>query len=62
MENAPKATHIAGSRGARYGQLADPFGDQWSVSMRVKMSRQEAEQKRGSDGDVREGRASRREV
>ena len=33
-------------RGARYGPLADPFGDQWSVSMRIKMSRQEAEQKR----------------
>ncbi len=31
--------------GERYGQLADPFGHRWSVSMQVKMSRQEMEAK-----------------
>ena len=27
--------------GERYGQLADPFGHRWSISMQVKMSREE---------------------
>jgi len=27
--------------GERYGQLADPFGHRWSISMQVKMSRDE---------------------
>jgi PhnB protein len=31
--------------GERYGQLADPFGHRWSLSMQVKMSRQEMEAK-----------------
>jgi len=31
--------------GERYGQLADPFGHRWSMSMQVKMSRQEMEAK-----------------
>ena len=32
--------------GERYGQLTDPFGHQWSLSMQVKMSAQEMETKR----------------
>ncbi len=32
--------------GERYGQLTDPFGHSWSLSMRVRMSPQEIEQKR----------------
>lgn len=32
--------------GERYGQLADPFGHQWSLSMQIKMSPQEMETKR----------------
>ena len=32
--------------GERYGQLRDPFGHSWSLSMRVKMSPEELEQKR----------------
>ena len=32
--------------GERYGQLADPFGHQWSLSMQVKMSAKEMETKR----------------
>jgi uncharacterized glyoxalase superfamily protein PhnB len=32
--------------GERYGQLADPFGHRWSLSSRIKMSRQEMEAKR----------------
>jgi PhnB protein len=31
--------------GERYGQLVDPFGHRWSLSMRVKMSKQEREAK-----------------
>ena len=31
--------------GERYGQLVDPFGHRWSISMQVKMSRQEMEAK-----------------
>jgi len=31
--------------GERYGQLVDPFGHRWSLSKRVKMSRQEMEDK-----------------
>ncbi len=31
--------------GERYGQLVDPFGHRWSISMQVKMSRQEMEEK-----------------
>jgi PhnB protein len=31
--------------GERYGQLVDPFGHRWSVSMRVKMSKKEMEDK-----------------
>ena len=31
--------------GERYGQLADPFGHRWSVSMQVKMSREEMDAK-----------------
>jgi len=27
--------------GERYGQLVDPFGHSWSMSMRVKMSKKE---------------------
>ena len=30
----------------RYGQLTDPFGHSWSLSMRIRMSAQEMEQKR----------------
>ena len=30
----------------RYGQLTDPFGHSWSLSMRIQMSPQEMEQKR----------------
>jgi len=29
--------------GERYGQLEDPFGHRWTLSMRIKMSRQEKE-------------------
>ena len=32
--------------GERYGQLADPFGHQWSLSMQIKMSTQEMESNR----------------
>jgi len=32
--------------GERYGQLRDPFGHAWSLSMRVQMSPEEMEQKR----------------
>lgn len=32
--------------GERYGQIADPFGHQWSLSMQIKMSTQEMESKR----------------
>ncbi len=32
--------------GERYGQLADPFGHQWSLSMQVKMSAKEMKTKR----------------
>ena len=32
--------------GERYGHLLDPFGLRWSVSMRVKMSKEEKEAKR----------------
>ena len=45
MENAQRRL-IAASRGARYGQLVDLSGDQWSISMRIKMSRQELERRR----------------
>lgn len=31
--------------GERYGQLADPFGHRWSLSMQVKMSREEMDAK-----------------
>jgi uncharacterized glyoxalase superfamily protein PhnB len=31
--------------GERYGQLIDPFGKRWSVSMRVKMSKEEMQSK-----------------
>lgn len=31
--------------GERYGQLVDPFGHHWSLSMRVKMSKEEMEAK-----------------
>jgi len=31
--------------GERYGQLVDPFGHRWSLSMRVKMSKEEREAK-----------------
>ncbi len=31
--------------GDRYGQLVDPFGHRWSLSMRVKMSKEEMEAK-----------------
>jgi PhnB protein len=31
--------------GERYGQLVDPFGHRWSVSMQVKMSKEEREAK-----------------
>jgi PhnB protein len=32
--------------GERYGQLVDPFGHNWSLSMRIPMSRKEMEEKR----------------
>jgi uncharacterized glyoxalase superfamily protein PhnB len=32
--------------GERYGQLTDPFGHAWSLSMRIKMSPKEMERKR----------------
>jgi len=32
--------------GERYGKLVDPFGHHWSLSMRVRMSREERERKR----------------
>ncbi len=32
--------------GERYGQLEDPFGHKWSLSMRVKMDKKEMERKR----------------
>lgn len=32
--------------GERYGQLTDPYGHSWSLSMRIQMSPQEIEQKR----------------
>jgi PhnB protein len=32
--------------GERYGQLTDPFGHAWSLSMLIPMSRKEMEQKR----------------
>jgi uncharacterized glyoxalase superfamily protein PhnB len=32
--------------GERYGKLRDPFGHVWSVSMRIKMSKEEMEAKR----------------
>ena len=32
--------------GERYGQLTDPFGHQWSLSMRIPMSAQEMEKQR----------------
>jgi len=32
--------------GERYGQLVDPFGHRWSLSMRIRMSKQEIEAKR----------------
>jgi uncharacterized glyoxalase superfamily protein PhnB len=31
--------------GERYGQLVDPFGHRWALSMRIKMSRKEMEAK-----------------
>lgn len=31
--------------GERYGQLIDPFGHHWSISQRIKMSKEEMEQK-----------------
>jgi PhnB protein len=31
--------------GERYGQLVDPFGQQWSLSMQVKMSKEEKDRK-----------------
>ncbi len=31
--------------GERYGQLADPFGHRWSISMQVRMSREEKDAK-----------------
>jgi PhnB protein len=31
--------------GDRYGQLSDPFGHHWSMSQRIKMSKQEMEEK-----------------
>jgi PhnB protein len=31
--------------GARYGQLVDPFGHHWSLSMEIKMSKEEREAK-----------------
>ena len=31
--------------GERYGQLVDPFGHRWSISMQVKMSREEMDAK-----------------
>ena len=34
--------------GERYGQLIDPFGHHWSLSMRVKMSRAEQDKMRRS--------------
>jgi len=34
------------SWGERYGQLTDPFGHSWSLSMRIQMSAQEMGQKR----------------
>ena len=32
--------------GERYGQLSDPFGHRWSISMRIEMSPEELESKR----------------
>ena len=32
--------------GERYGQLSDPFGHSWSVSMQIPMSKKEMEEKR----------------
>jgi PhnB protein len=32
--------------GERYGQLLDPFGHSWSLSMQVRMTRREREAKR----------------
>jgi PhnB protein len=32
--------------GERYGQLVDPFGHRWSISMRIKMDPKEMEEKR----------------
>jgi PhnB protein len=32
--------------GERYGQLAGPFGHRWSLSMQIKMSPEEMEEKR----------------
>ena len=31
--------------GERYGQLADPFGHRWTLSQRIKMSREEMDAK-----------------
>jgi PhnB protein len=32
--------------GERYGQLTDPFGHSWSLSMQIPMSRKEMEERR----------------
>jgi PhnB protein len=34
--------------GERYGQLTDPFGHSWSVSMRIPMSRKTMEEQRAA--------------
>lgn len=34
--------------GERYGQLTDPFGHSWSLSMRIPMSRKEMEEQRAA--------------
>jgi PhnB protein len=38
--------------GERYGQLLDPFGHNWSLSMQVRMSRTEREAKRQASMDM----------
>ena len=47
--------------GERYGQLTDPFGHSWSLSMRIPMSRSEMEKQRAEamkmfEEDQHEGR------
>jgi hypothetical protein len=32
--------------GERYGQITDPFGHSWSLSMRIRMSPKDMERKR----------------